>query len=161
MRLPRGRKLALVSALALTLALTIPFKILVFDKTVQIGFENLPNALQAFLARHHFETSTELGPGGYVITGISGTCRLRIREVVDWGFNLDAIKLLFHGSARLVFIVDGEIYSDYPRYLALMYKFKFFVLQKLGWHIARYPALSVAASEGCPIETLPWHEIAF
>jgi hypothetical protein len=145
--------------LAFALALTVPLKAMQLDAAPSTASNRAP-APAAFLARHEFKVSWQSDSFGYVIPASSGDCHLQIRNVDHLGINIDAVKHLVSTKAQLRFVFNGGIYSEFPKYEALLGHYWTRVQQRLGYNVSAYAVIAVAASENCSIDALPWIEVA-
>jgi hypothetical protein len=144
--------------LALTLALTLFFKVVVHDTAGDNAYLSTQDSLISFLTRHQFQ-SHSAADTGRIYAG-SGDCHLAIARVIPQGYNLDAIKTVFAREGRLSFVFEGRVYGEWPPTTTTLSHYWTRLQQQLGLNAGKKPILAVASSESCAVDALPWKEIA-
>jgi hypothetical protein len=149
-----------LGALALVLTVTTVPKLREFTAAPRKLSENLEQASAAVLVREGFKVNIGYRFGAFVIDAQANECRLQIREAAAEGFNAEVIKENVPKDAHLVFVFRGKLWMSHPTLRATISEIWDRVKWKLGVASSWSPVISVAAIGSCPLETLPWSNLA-
>lgn len=151
-----GPKLLLAVALALTLGL----KLLLYREPAPADNDVLGETVVAFLVQHGLEPRIEKRFNGVFVHANAGKCRMLIREVTPQGWNRSSVELLANEVGRLTYVFDGAVHTNEPFLTPMLRQYWTRLRIRIGLSPNRHPLLSVAASDDCAIEALPWWEIS-
>ena len=76
------------------------------------------------------------------------------------GSSRDTVRLMATPADRIVFIFDGQVYSDQPMVLTFLWSSWTSLQNRIGLPASPKVILGIAASQACSLEELPWREIA-
>jgi hypothetical protein len=155
---------------AAVLALTLGLKLLVYHRefhyhpkpTVADPDPNysLGEAVASFLVQHGFESHVEKRFNQVFVHANSEKCRMLITESDPRGLNSGTVELLAKPVGRLSYVFDGAVHEHEPSpALLLIREYWTRVSIKMGLSPSHQRTLTVAASDDCAINTLPWREL--
>ena len=151
-----GLKHFLAAAFVLTLSLKL---LLYHGEPAPAHPEALSEAITSFLLQHGFESRLEKRFGQVWVYANAGKCRILISEADPQ--KSGTIELLARPVGPLSYVFDGAVHEHEPSAAwALIDKYLARVSIKMGVDPSRHtPVLTVAASDECSINALPWREL--
>jgi hypothetical protein len=112
-----------------------------------------------FLIRQHFDAAvTDVTTRGRpVISATSGSCRMLL--IADTQWKPDTFEDVAVPIDRLYLIFRGEVYDMKSTFVPILNHKLSRMLRRLGLSRQEAPLISVATSDSCAIEQLPWQEL--
>lgn len=151
--------------LAVSIPLTVSLKVLAAQPADLRPTELLEARLGEFLTRSGFAVERLEVQNRTFIGATLDDCRLLVLEATPEGYTGDALQVdrADWGTAqddRVVFVFDGRVYQEQPTGRTLLADLWGRFQRRLGVDSPWTPIFVVRASRACPIEELPWREIA-
>jgi hypothetical protein len=87
-------------------------------------------------------------------------CDLRLAIVSPHGWHRNLVQRLAAPNEKVSFIFDGAIFDQQPVWRTWLSFYVSRARHFLGFRAATKPVLAVLATPTCPIESLPWSEVA-
>ena len=145
---------------ALLLALTLGWKIVLGLANSPVDRDDSKNMLIEFLERQHYAVTETNGSmdGLSVIKAAAGDCRLLISEIKSGGWNHDIVQAFAPANERVFFMFRGAIYTRPPTWLSVADHYWSRFLREIGVNHPDTPIFAVIASAHCDAERLPWHD---
>ena len=72
----------------------------------------------------------------------------------------DSVRFMAAPADRIIFIFNGKVYSDQPVVLTFLWSSWTSLRNRVGLPTSPKTILGIAASQACPLDELPWREIA-
>lgn len=148
------------AAIAAALALTLGVKAAWTRDAPAADSSLFTGRAEAMLSDGGFATRRYVRPFGTLVLGRKDNCRLMVADYAPHGTLAEPIAAYARSIGPLRFRWRGDTTEEPPKLAPLASFYLERELRRVGLRPVRQPIIAVAASEGCELDSLPWHQLA-